>query len=68
MLSVSVRIVINHGQDLSHALSMSLPEKDPRSLTNILRLLYESEAYFSSLASPQGVLIKQRKNFELFKD
>ena len=51
--------MVNHTLHLSNALSVAFSEEDPRSFTNVLRLLHEPETNLCSLTSPQRVLVNR---------
>lgn len=60
--------MVNHTLHLSNTLSVAFSEEDPRSFTNVLRLLHEAETNLCSLTSPQRVLVKQKRNNKQFSD
>ena len=60
--------MVNHTLHLSNTLSVAFSEEDPRSFTNVLRLLHELETNLCSLTSPQRVLVKQKRNNKQFSD
>ena len=60
--------MVNHTFHLSNALSVAFSEEDPRSFTNVLRLLHELETNLCSLTGPQRVLVKQKRNNKQFND
>ena len=60
--------MVYHTLHLSNALSVAFSEEDPRSFTNVLRLLHEPETNLCSLTGPQRVLVKQKRNSKKFRD
>ena len=67
-LSTRDGIMVNHTLHLSNALSVAFSEEDPRSFTNVLRLLHELETNLCSLTGPQRVLVKQKRNNKQVSD